>query len=188
LTTMKSKSPPKRTRKRHLSTPKPELKRPRKAKAPPATWTALAEILGVTRQALNVHKRRLGPDAPALGDVDGWTIALAAHDSREGTAPKAIREQIARARLRLLIAASGREENRLAKERGQMLDKTVTGQAVAGAVSLFFFNVERLFENELPPLLAGLDALAIHKHLTEASSRLKSDLRAGLEALLEGKP
>ena len=187
---MKLKSSPKKSVKHHSSKPQRPVKRREQPKAPPSNWSDLARLLGVSRQALGVHKNRLGPDAPGLTDVDGWAMVLAAHDSREGTAPKAIREKIARARLRLLRAAAGREQLKLRKERGETLDKFEVGRAIGKTLSTFWNQIARLFETELPGELSGMAAPKIQAYLSTVSKRLQSGLRDGLEAALipQGQP
>ena len=53
-----------------------------KRQAKNLTKSALADSLGISRQALNVHLKK--PDAPKIADLAGWQIYLAAN-GRIGT-------------------------------------------------------------------------------------------------------
>src|SRR5437762_1911546 len=66
-----------------------------------ATQSQLAKSLGVTRQLIAFHRKRLGKQAPALSDVEGWRSYFAAY-GRAGSAPKELRDEIARTKLSIL--------------------------------------------------------------------------------------
>jgi hypothetical protein len=183
---MKPKPSPKKAHNRHSSAPKRAVKRPKQSKAAPSNWSDLARLLGVTRQALQVHRKRLTQEAPSVGDVDGWTLVLAADDSRTGTAPKKIRESIARARLRLLRTAGDREALKLSKERDEVIEKAVAGPQIARAITAFWNALDRIAEIELPCDLKGCDENQIREKLCAAFHRVKASLRDELEAMAEG--
>ena len=89
--------------------------------------------------------------------------------------------------MRLLKAAASREELRLQRERGETLNRLDASQAISTAVSTFWYSIERLFECELPPILAGLTALEIRQQLGEAAKRLKAQIKSDLEKLANEK-
>jgi|ERR1043166_7981596 hypothetical protein len=154
--------------------------KPKPASAVPATAAELARILGVSRQLISAHQK--DPDAPPIGDVDGWTAYLAAH-GREQSGPPELRAQIGAQRLALLTAIRHREELKLSRERCEMLDKAEVQAAILKGTAVFFSALDRLAGMELPAQLRGLDEAGIAQRLAAAVEQLKAMLRDGLAKL-----
>src|SRR6185503_7452634 len=146
----------------------------------PKTASELAEALGVSRQLLSARRQKLGDAAPDFADVAAWEGVFAA-DGREGSVPADLRRKISEQRLRLLRAAADREELRLAKERGETLDKDKVGLAIRQCVSAFWHALDRAAELDLPPVLKGKDEAAIRDELKATVARMKKTIFAELE-------
>lgn len=78
-----------------------------------------------------------------------------------------------------------REALKLKREEGNSLDADEVRDAVASGVATLFAENERLFVNELPPALAGLDAVTIRQRSELASLEVKTAVREKLGALLQ---
>src|SRR5208283_4165711 len=87
-------------------------KRTKPAK-PKFTKSALADALGISRQALNVHLK--SPDAPPIDDITAWQVLLAER-GRIGSVPEELRRAIAQERLKILQETSAKlaRENAIA--------------------------------------------------------------------------
>lgn len=146
------------------------------------TQAALARTLGITRQALNWHLKN--SDAPPVGDVKAW-IQFLAENGREGSAPANVRRKIAERRLEILDETLIDARRKNAEAAGRMLDAGEVRTAVLEGVATLFGETERLFVNELPPALAGLDAVTIRMRAEDAITKVKSAVREKLKRLLK---
>jgi hypothetical protein len=129
----------------------------------PETASDLAKILGVTRQLIAFHRKK--PDAPALGDVEGWRVFLAAV-GREGShaMTKELRERIGKQRLRLLRALARKAETANAIAEGKLI---ATETVLAGRkifVQVFWAEIMRIVR-DFPSILKGLNEPEIRAKL-----------------------
>jgi hypothetical protein len=151
--------------------------RPLKTQRPPKsklTKSALADSLGISRQALNVHLRK--PDAPRIADLEGWQVYLAAN-GRIGTAPADLRREISAERLAILRATREKLDRANSIEAGEMMLAADACRQAAEAMALVFADMER-DANELPPQVAGLDAISVFKILKSRIARHHADWTA----------
>lgn len=132
---------------------------------------SFARRIGISPQGLQ-HHVKASEDAPPIGDVDAWIKFLAVH-GREGSAPPDLRRKIASARHRLLAAQAAREEIRLQRESGQMVPKAEVREGLAAAQGLLFQTLDRVFLNELPPVLQGLSAKQMRDRMTTEIEAVK---------------
>jgi hypothetical protein len=135
------------------------------------TKSALAAMLEISRQALNVYLRV--PGHPPLDDVAAWQVLLAER-GREGTAPEKIRAAIARTRLAILKLNQARlaRENRIA-EKEMML--TADAQRQASHVMAIVFDDMMRDARELPPACAGLPADEVGEILSARIEKHRAD-------------
>ena len=137
-----------------------KTQRPPKSKL---TKSALADALGITRQALQGHLKK--PDAPPIADIEGWQVYLAAH-GRIGTAPADLRREISAERLAILKATREKLDRANLIEAGELISFAEASRQAAEAVHLIFSEL-RADSNELPPQLVGHnDPVQIFKILT----------------------
>ena len=148
--------------------------KPHKLKSKTQTKSAFAGQLGISRQLLNAHLRR--PDHPKLGDVPGWTAHLAAH-GRDGSAPPDLKRKIAEARLAVLKQTERGLRQANDERDGRTIGKDEVSTGIKSCVALMFSELDRLFLNELPPALKGLDELAIKARCNGAIASLRASLR-----------
>lgn len=137
---------------------------PKKNKTEPKkqpTLSGLAAVLGVSRQLIAAHRRK--PDAPALSDVAGWEVFLARY-GRTGSAPEDLRRAIAEERLNILKATRAKIERENDEAARRLIPIDDARRQNAEAWAFVFSELER-WENEVPPLLAGLSAVEIFKHM-----------------------
>jgi DNA-binding XRE family transcriptional regulator len=142
------------------------------------TTTELAQVLGVTRQSLNRWRKLEGAPKPrsnGLHPVVEWRQFMKAR-GLEGTAPSADMDAL---KARKLLAEIEDRELRTAVRKGEYvaIDQvrvewtTQVGKAVA--------LLRSKFENELPPVLVGLDAVAIQEECRRAIDEVCASLNEG---------
>lgn len=131
-------------------------------------FVELAKILGVSRRALqNWRKRQDAPQAAANGchDVAAW-LEFMERNGLEGDTAATDEETALRARK--LLAEVEERELRLAVKKGEYVAleevRAVWTEQVAKAKEL----LRHKFEMELPPVLSGLDAVAIQQECAKA--------------------
>lgn len=143
----------------------------------PKTHSELAKALGVTRQLITAAASK--PDAPKVSDVAGWREYIAAH-GRTGSLPPDLRRKIAEKKLAILdqqeIAA--RRENQI--KAGEMMLTADAERQACEAMSLTFAELERR-DRELPPSLAGLDAVSIFKRMRADTEQIRKTLKEKFE-------
>jgi hypothetical protein len=149
------------------------MKTKQSIKSKPQTFAQLAEVLGVSRQLLNAHRKK--SDAPKMSDVAGWVAYLAAH-GREGSAPPELREAIAKARLAILreTQAKLKRENDVAAKL--LMPVADAKRHNAEAWSFIFDRLEHLCL-EKPPTLAGRTAIEIFEQLTAFKEKMRTDAK-----------
>jgi len=80
-----------------------------------------------------------------------------------------------------------RERLRYERDKGNSIDRDLVRSAVQRGVSAVFGSLDRLFVNELPPVLRGLDEIPIRDRCQMAIEKLKEDLRKSFGAIEEIK-
>jgi len=143
-----------------------------KRQAKKLTKSALADSLGISRQALNVHLKK--PDAPPIADIAGWQVFLAAH-GRIGTAPADLRREISAERLAILRATREKLDRANKIEAGELISFAEASRQAAEAMALVFSDIIR-DANELPPQLVGHnDPVAVYKILNGRIEKHRAD-------------
>ena len=141
------------------------------------TQAALSRKLGISAKLVAAHVRT--EEAPPLDDVAAWEKLLAMK-GRDGAAPADLRRKIGEARLAILeeqkIAA--RRENQI--KAGEMMLTADAHREACEAMSLTFAELERR-DRELPPALAGLDAVSIFKRMKSDTEQIRKTLKAKFE-------
>lgn len=150
-----------------------EVERPKWVGKPPKRKIDLAKILGITKEALNRHVHK--PDAPAIGDVDGWFEFLAAH-GRSGTSSQELRSEVAAERLRLAKWQADRAEREERVARGELVPRGTVLAGLKEGVGHLFAVLDRVLCNEMPPSIEGLDVLQIRLRVAAELERAKSEL------------
>ena len=153
-------------------------KKPSKPAAP-TTKTALAQALGISRQALNRHASK--PDAPPIDDLAAWDLYLAA-EGREGTGH--LRERISEQRLKFMTAAAEREQIRLNKDKAAFIPKDTLAFVLARGTGALFSALDRYANVDWPVNLKGLDQAGICARVKSDIETIKNNFRAELQALL----
>ena len=143
--------------------------------AAPPTATNLADlaaILGVSRQLLNAWKKRKdAPKAAANGmhDVAAWREFMRRNDLKGGepsTQDAADVETSLKARK--LLAEVEERELRLGIKRGDFVAIDEVRQAWTELIAQAASMLRKKFEQELPPILSGLDATGIQEEARAA--------------------
>lgn len=75
------------------------------------------------------------------------------------------------------------ESRRIKVEKAQdrFWEKSEVEQAIDGAVSIFFKEIDHLFNVEFPTQLRGLDAAELQRRLAAGAERCKQSLKTGLK-------
>jgi hypothetical protein len=76
--------------------------------------------------------------------------------------------------IRLKEAKAAREEIRLSRERGELLDRHAVEEAVKACSARLIAVLEREFGSELPPVLKGLDEVGIRQRVRERLGRIEA--------------
>jgi hypothetical protein len=142
-------------------------------------YVELAGILGVTRRTIqNWRKRPTAPKPAANGfhDVAAWREFMTRHDLK-GDAPATDEETALRARK--LLAEVEERELRLAVKKGDYVSIEEVRQTWTRLVGRAKELLRNKFENELPPILSGLDATAIQEESRRAIDEVLSVLHSG---------
>ena len=140
----------------------------------------LAEILGVARQTVDVWKRRKGAPKPRSNgtyDVLKWVAFIKAEGLASKFEKASETPDETELRLRKLLAEVEDRELRVAIRKGLFIPLDEVRDFMNyhhGQADALFMNK---LENELPPILAGLDAVGIRKELAKARDEFKAILR-----------
>lgn len=144
-----------------------------------ANYNDLADVLGVTRQAIHSWRKLDGVPEPAPNgthDVAAWREFVKAHGLKGG---EEITDAESSLKARKLLAEVMERELRLKVKQGEFVPledvKTRWAYHVGQAVAL----LRKRLENELPPILSGLDATAIRKELSAAVDEFASLMHDG---------
>ena len=145
-----------------------------------ASYHELAEILGVSRQAIHAWKK-MGdsPKASANGnhDVAAWREFMARKGLKGGAALAPDEESALRARK--LLAEVMEREFRLSVRKGEYVPNEEVRSRWAYHVGQAVSLLRKRLENELPPILSGLDAVRIRKELSLAIDEFAALLHEG---------
>jgi hypothetical protein len=143
--------------------------------AAPPTATNLADlaaILGVSRQLLNAWKKRKdAPKAAANGthDVAAWREFMRRNDLKGGEPATQDAADIETSlKARKLLAEVEERELRLGIKRGDFVAIDEVRQAWTELVAQAASMLRKKFEQELPPILSGLDATGIQEEARAA--------------------
>ena len=151
--------------------------------AEPTTATShveLAAILGITRQSLNTWKKRKDAPKPAANgshDVAAWREFMRRNDLKGGEPLNKDAADIESSlKARKLLAEVEDRELRLGIRRGDYVAveevRQIWTEFVAQATSM----LRKKFEQELPPILSGLDATGIQEEARRAIDEVLSIL------------
>jgi len=139
----------------------------------------LASVLGVSRQSLNQWKKRKDAPKPAangLHEVAQWREFMKRHDLKGFTA--VVDEETA-LRARKLLAEVEERELKVAVRKGQYVSIEEVRLEWTSLVGKATALLRNKFENELPPILSGLDATAIQEECRKAIDEVLSTLHQG---------
>ena len=137
-----------------------------------ASYVELAAVLGVTRQTLHAWKKRKDSPKPAsngLHEVAAWREFMRRHDLKggePGTVEAADAESALKARK--LLAEVEERELRLGIRRGDYVAVAEVRQTWTELVAQAAAMLRKKFEQELPPILSGLDATGIQEEARRA--------------------
>lgn len=87
----------------------------------------------------------------------------------------------------LVEAKAKRERLKLEREKGEAISRDLVKSAVQCGVSAVFAGLDKRFVNELPPVLKGLDEIAIRDRVRTSIEKLKADLRVEFARIEEIK-
>lgn len=146
-----------------------------------ASFVELAAILGVTRQSVNSWKKRKDAPTPAANgnhDVAAWREFMRKHDLKGGEVdgPRDIESSL---KARKLLAEVEERELRLAIKRGDHVALEEVRQAWTELVARATAMLRKKFEQELPPILSGLDATGIQEEARRAIDEVLTILHQG---------
>lgn len=139
--------------------------------------TDLARILGVTRQTL--YEWRKKPDAPqaaanGIQDVIAWRQFISKNDLKAALSPDA---EVLKARK--LLAEVEERELKVAIKKGEYVLFSDVRQAWLKNVGQARALMEARLLNELPPILAGKDAIGIREHIDKVLVEIYGTLHSG---------
>lgn len=146
-------------------------------------YVELAAILGNTRQSINTWKKRKDAPKPAsngLHDVAAWREFMRRNDLKGGeplTPDAADIETSLKARK--LLAEVEERELRLGIKRGDFVAVEEVRQAWTELVAQATSMLRKKFEQELPPILSGLDATGIQEEARHAIDEVLTILHQG---------
>lgn len=152
--------------------------------AAPATapsYVELAAILGASRQTLNTWKKRKDAPKPAsngLHDVAAWREFMRRNDLKGGeiSEPGDIESSL---KARRLLADVEERELRLGIKRGEFVAVEEVRQSWTEFVAQATAMLRKKFEQELPPILSGLDATGIQEEARRAIDEVLTILHQG---------
>lgn len=149
-----------------------------------SSYVELALILRVTRQTLNNWKKRKDapkPSSNGLHDVAAWREFMQRHDLKGGE-PEASAEAPdieSSLKARRLLADVEERELRLGIKRGDFVAVEEVRQTWTEFVARATAMLRKKFEQELPPILSGLDATGIQEEARRAVDEVLTMLHQG---------
>ena len=153
------------------------------APATAASYVELAAILGVTRQSINNWKKRKDAPKPAANgthDVAAWREFMRRNDLKGGEPVAGDAADIeASLKARKLLAEVEERELRLGIKRGDFVAVEEVRQTWTEFVARATAMLRKKFEQELPPILSGLDATGIQEEARRAIDEVLTILHQG---------
>ena len=143
------------------------------------TLVELASVLGVTRRTLSTWQKMDGaPKALSNGlwPVADWREFVRLNGLKAGKAPVGNEEAL---KARKLLAEVEERELRIAVKKGEYVALTKVREEWIGLVAQATSILRAKFENELPPVLSGLDATGIQKECRRAIDEVLQVLNEG---------
>ena len=132
------------------------------------TLVELAAVLGVTRRTLTTWQKMDGSPKPlsnGLWPVADWREFVRMRGLKAGKAPVGNEEAL---KARKLLAEVEERELRIAVKKGEYVPLTKVREEWIGLVAQATSVLRAKFENELPPVLSGLDATGIQAECRKA--------------------
>jgi hypothetical protein len=132
------------------------------------TLVELAAVLGVTRRTLSTWQKMDGAPKPlsnGLWPVADWREFVRMRGLKAGKAPVGNEEAL---KARKLLAEVEERELRIAVKKGEYVPLTKVREEWIGLVAQATAVLRAKFENELPPVLSGLDATGIQAECRKA--------------------
>jgi hypothetical protein len=132
------------------------------------TLVELAAVLGVTRRTLSTWQKMDGAPKPlsnGLWPVADWREFVRLRGLKAGKTPVGNEEAL---KARKLLAEVEERELRIAVKKGEYVPLTKVREEWIGLVAQATSVLRAKFENELPPVLSGLDATGIQAECRKA--------------------
>ena len=136
------------------------------------TKTALAKALGCSRSTLHTWEAA-GCPVSDIKAARQWVTANGV--GSDMAAPPDLRRKIAEKRLAILNEQLITAQRDNAKAAGEMVSFQDCRRQAAEAAQKYFDCLDAQAQ-ELPPMLAGLDPVAIHKKLCERREQIRTEL------------
>ncbi len=143
------------------------------------TLVELAAVLGVTRRTLNTWQKLEGSPKPlsnGLWPVADWREFVRLRGLKAGKVPAGNEEAL---KARKLLAEVEERELRIAVKKGEYVPLTKVREEWIGLVAQATSILRAKFENELPPVLSGLDATGIQRECRRAIDEVLLCLHEG---------
>ncbi|MDO5450467.1 MAG: hypothetical protein Q4F30_06230 [Akkermansia sp.] len=141
------------------------------------TVVELAEALGCSRRSISNWRKLEGapaPNANGTHDVVAWRKFM--HERHLDGSQPGDEEGL---KIRKLLAEVNEREFRLAVRKGEYIRKDLVREAWLSRSGRVVNLLRSKLEKELPPLLAGKDAVAIQEALAHAVDEVVADLHDG---------
>ena len=132
------------------------------------TLVELSAVLGVTRRTLTTWQKMEGSPKPlsnGLWPVADWREFVRVRGLKAGKVPLGNDEAL---KARKLLAEVEERELRIAVKKGEYVPLYQVRTEWIGLVAQATSILRAKFENELPPILSGLDATGIQKECRKA--------------------
>ena len=153
------------------------------APATAASYVELALVLGITRQSVNTWKKRKDAPKPAangLHDVAAWREFMRRNDLKGGEPLAQDAADLETSlKARKLLAEVEERELRLGIRRGDFVAVEEVRQTWTEFVAQATAMLRKKFEQELPPILSGLDATGIQEEARRAIDEVLTILHQG---------
>ena len=143
--------------------------------------TELATILGVSRQSLHTWRKLEGSPTPAANgshSVIAWRQFIRQSDLHGGSGKLTVERHEA-LKARKLLAEVEQREIRTAILKGEYVSLEEVRLTWTTQVGKAIALMRAKFESELPPILSGLDAIAIQRELSAAIDEICTTLHNG---------
>ena len=148
-----------------------------------ASYVELAAILGISRQSVNAWKKRKDAPKPAangLHDVAAWREFMRRNDLKGGEPLAQDAADLETSlKARKLLAEVEERELRLGIRRGDFVAVEEVRQTWTEFVAQATAMLRKKFEQELPPILSGLDATGIQEEARRAIDEVLTILHQG---------